>query len=72
MRRPGSPAAAHGNALGSGCLRDRHLEVVRALARTIGHDPNLQHLLFGARSPAHVCEILRHEAFEEINVHIDE
>ena len=53
-------------------MRDRHLEVVGALARTIGHDPNLQHLLFGARSPAHVCEILRHEAFEEINVHVDE
>ena len=53
-------------------MRDRHLEVVGALARTIGHDHNLQHLLFGARSPAHVCEILRHEAFEEINVHIDE
>jgi hypothetical protein len=53
-------------------MRDRHLEVVGALARTIGHDPNLQHLLFSARSPAHVCEILRHEAFEEINVHVDE
>lgn len=53
-------------------MRDRHLEVIGALARTIGHDPNLQHLLFGARSPAHVCEILRHEAFEEINVHVDE
>lgn len=53
-------------------MRDRHLEVIGALARTIGHDPNLQHLLFGARSPAHVCEILKHEAFEEINVHIDE
>lgn len=52
-------------------MRDRHLEVVGTLARTIGHDPNLQHLLFGARSPAHVCEILRHEAFEEINVHVD-
>jgi Kef-type K+ transport system membrane component KefB/mannitol/fructose-specific phosphotransferase system IIA component len=53
-------------------MRDRHLEVVGALARTIGHDPNLQHMLFGARSPAHVCEILRHEAFEEINIHIDQ
>lgn len=53
-------------------MRDRHLEVIGALARTIGHDPNLQHLLFGARSPAHVCEILRHEAFEELNVHVDE
>jgi Kef-type K+ transport system membrane component KefB/mannitol/fructose-specific phosphotransferase system IIA component len=53
-------------------MRDRHLEVVGALARTIGHDLNLQHLLFSARSPAHVCEILRHEAFEEINVHMDE
>lgn len=53
-------------------MRDRHLEVIGALARTIGHDPNLQHLLFAARSPAHVCEILRHEAFEELNVHVDE
>jgi len=52
--------------------RDRHLEVIAALARTVGHDPNLQGLLFGARSPAHVCEILRHDAFEEINIHIDE
>ncbi|RKZ15578.1 hypothetical protein DRQ53_08700 [bacterium] len=53
-------------------LRDRHLEVIAALARTVGHDLNLQHLLFAARSPAHVCEIFRHEAFEELNVHIDE
>ena len=53
-------------------LRDRHLEVLAALARTIGSDRNLQLQLFNAKSPAHVCQILRHESFEDLNVYLDD
>lgn len=53
-------------------MRDRHLEVLAALARTIGTDRNLQAQLFAAKSPAHVCEVLRHETFEDLNIYLDE
>ena len=53
-------------------MRDRHLEVLATLARTIGRDRSLRQQLFTARSPAHVCEVLRHEAFESMNTYLDE
>jgi mannitol/fructose-specific phosphotransferase system IIA component (Ntr-type) len=53
-------------------LRDQHLEVLAALARSIGHDRNLQGQLFSARTPAHVCYILQAEAFEEQNYELEE
>lgn len=53
-------------------MRDRHLEVLAALARTIGMDRSLQHQLFSAKSPAHVVQVLRHEVFEDLNVYLDD
>jgi Kef-type K+ transport system membrane component KefB/mannitol/fructose-specific phosphotransferase system IIA component len=53
-------------------MRDRHLEVLATLARTIGFDHNLQNQLFNARTPAHVCQVLRHDTFEDLNVTIDD
>jgi len=53
-------------------MRDRHLEVLAALARTIGMDTSLQHQLFNAKSPAHVVQVLRHEVFEDLNVYLDD
>lgn len=47
--------------------RDRHLEVLAALARTIGSDPAVQEQLYNAKSPAHACEILHGEDTEEFN-----
>jgi Kef-type K+ transport system membrane component KefB/mannitol/fructose-specific phosphotransferase system IIA component (Ntr-type) len=52
--------------------RDRHLEVVAALAKAIGFDPNVQHQLYGAKSPAHAYEILHAEDAEDFNYFLDE
>jgi Kef-type K+ transport system membrane component KefB/mannitol/fructose-specific phosphotransferase system IIA component len=52
--------------------RQRHLEVLAALARSIGADPNFQTQLYHAHSPAHVHEILHAEEFEDYNYFLEE
>ncbi len=52
--------------------RDRHLEVLATLARTIGTDLGLQQQLYNAKSPAHAAEILHGEETEEFNYFLDE
>lgn len=47
--------------------RDRHLEVLAALARAIGADPNIQRQLYAAATPAHAYEILHAEESETFN-----
>ncbi|KAB2969829.1 MAG: PTS sugar transporter subunit IIA [Thermoanaerobaculia bacterium] len=47
--------------------RDRHLQVLAALARAVGSDPNVQSQLFNADSPAHAYEILHAEQSERFN-----
>ena len=51
---------------------DRHLQVVAALARAIGADPNLRNQLFDAKTPAHAYELLHAgEAAEDFNHFLD-
>ncbi len=52
--------------------RKRHLEVLAALARSVGSDPDIQTQLYHAHSPAHVCEILHAEEFEDFNYFLEE
>ncbi len=52
--------------------RDRHLEVLAALARTIGSDPAVQERLYNAKTPAHAYEILHGEQTEEFNYFLGE
>jgi len=52
--------------------RDRHLEVLATLARTVGGDSLLQQQLYSARSPAHACELLHGEETESFNVFLGE
>jgi len=52
--------------------RQRHLEVLAALARSVGSDPAIQLQLFHASSPAHVHEILHAEEFEDYNYFLEE
>ena len=47
--------------------RDRHLQVLATLARTIGADPTFQGLLFNAKNPAHASELLHGEESVEFN-----
>lgn len=47
--------------------RDRHLEVLAALARAIGSDPVVQRQLYAAASPGHAYEILHAEESESFN-----
>ncbi|TDJ72246.1 MAG: PTS fructose transporter subunit IIA [Planctomycetota bacterium] len=51
--------------------RDRHLEVLAALARAIGTDPNVQRQLFTAKTPAHAYEILHAEESEDFNYFLE-
>jgi len=51
--------------------RDRHLQVLAALARVVGTDPERQDRLFGASSPAHAAELLHGEGSEEFNDFLD-
>ena len=51
--------------------RNRHLEVLAALARAIGSDRNIQRQLFNSKSPAHVCDILHAEESEDFNYFMD-
>ncbi len=52
--------------------RERHLQVLAALSRTLGQDPLVQRALFNAKSPAHAYEILHDERAEDFNYFIDE
>jgi mannitol/fructose-specific phosphotransferase system IIA component (Ntr-type) len=52
--------------------RDRHLEVLAALARTLGSDPSFQQQLYNAKSPAHASEILHGEEREDFNYFLEE
>ena len=47
--------------------RDRHLQVLAALARTIGTDPSFQAQLFNARSPGHASVLLHGEESMDFN-----
>ena len=51
--------------------RDRHLEVLAAIARTIGADDSVRQALFDAKSPAHAYEILHGEDTEPFNRYLD-
>ncbi len=51
--------------------RDRHLEVLAALARVIGGDRMIQHQLYTAKTPAHVCELLHAEEAEDFNYFLE-
>jgi Kef-type K+ transport system membrane component KefB/mannitol/fructose-specific phosphotransferase system IIA component len=52
--------------------RKRHLEVLAAIARSVGSDPDIQTQLYHAHSPAHVWEILHAEEFEDYNYFLEE
>jgi mannitol/fructose-specific phosphotransferase system IIA component (Ntr-type) len=53
-------------------LRDRHLEVLAALARSIGSDYNIQRQLFHTHSPAHAYEILHVEELSDFNYFLED
>jgi len=52
--------------------RRRHLEVVAALARSVGSDPDIQTQLWPAHSPARVCGSLHAEDFEDYNYFLED
>ena len=52
--------------------RDRHLQVLAALARTVGTDRAFQDQLFDSKSPAHAYELLHGEESEDFNYFIEE
>ena len=52
--------------------RDRHLEVIAALARAIGRDANIQQELFNAETPAHAYEVLHAEEATDFNRYLSE
>ena len=52
--------------------RDRHLQVLAALARTIGVDPAFQAQLFHAGSAAHASELLHGEESHDFNYFLDD
>jgi mannitol/fructose-specific phosphotransferase system IIA component (Ntr-type)/Kef-type K+ transport system membrane component KefB len=52
--------------------RDRHLQVLATLARTVGSDEKLQAQLFDAKSPAHAYEILHDEEAETFNYFLED
>jgi Kef-type K+ transport system membrane component KefB/mannitol/fructose-specific phosphotransferase system IIA component len=52
--------------------RDRHLEVLATLARTVGSDLAVQQQLYNAKSPAHAYEILHGEETEDFNYFLDD
>lgn len=52
--------------------RDRHLEVLAALARTLGGDPVMRQQLYFVDTPAHACEILHGEDTEAFNYFLDD
>jgi len=52
--------------------RERHLEVIAAMARAIGSDLNVQRQLYSAKSAAHAYEILHAEDAEDFNYFLEE
>lgn len=52
--------------------RERHLEVIAALARAIGRDPSIQEQLFNAETPAHAYEVLHAEEAVDFNYYLNE
>jgi mannitol/fructose-specific phosphotransferase system IIA component (Ntr-type) len=52
--------------------RERHLQVLAALARTVGSDHDFQGQLFDAESPAHAYELLHGEESEHFNYFMEE
>ncbi|MFK7896185.1 MAG: cation:proton antiporter [Myxococcota bacterium] len=52
--------------------RDRHLQVLAALARTVGFDRAFQDQLFASQSPAHAYELLHGEESEDFNYFIED
>jgi PTS system fructose-specific IIC component len=52
--------------------RERHLQVLAVLARTVGSDTAFQEQLFNARSPAHAYDILHGEESEDFNYFLEE
>jgi PTS system fructose-specific IIC component len=52
--------------------RDRHLQVLAALARTIGTDRAFQDQLFESKSPAHAYELVHGEESEDFNYFMDD
>ncbi len=51
--------------------RDRHLEVLAALMRSVGADANVRRRLFNARSAAHAYEILHAEESVDFNYFLE-
>ncbi len=51
--------------------RDRHLQVLAALARSVGN-PQMSARLFASESPGHAYEILHDEEAEDFNYFLDE
>lgn len=51
--------------------RERHLEVIAALARAVGRDKIIQEQLFNAKTPAHAYEILHAEESESFNYYLE-
>ncbi|MDG2333564.1 MAG: cation:proton antiporter [Myxococcota bacterium] len=51
--------------------RDRHLQVLATLARTVGLGQDFQDQLFNANSPAHASELLHGEEFEDFNYFLE-
>ena len=52
--------------------RDRHLQVLAVLARTVGSDRDFQERLVDSRSPAHAYELLHGEESEDFNYFMDD
>jgi Kef-type K+ transport system membrane component KefB/mannitol/fructose-specific phosphotransferase system IIA component (Ntr-type) len=52
--------------------RDRHLQVLATLAKTIGTDQVFQAQLFSARSPAHATDLLHGEESEDFNYFLED
>lgn len=51
--------------------RQRHLQVLAALARSIGRDEGMRDRLYNARTAAHAYEILHGSETEEFNVYLE-
>jgi mannitol/fructose-specific phosphotransferase system IIA component (Ntr-type) len=52
--------------------RERHLQVLSALARNVGTDVAFQEQLFNATSAAHAYEILHGEESEDFNYFLED
>lgn len=52
--------------------RDRHLEVIAALAHAIGHDRNIQLQVYTAKSAAHAYEVLHAEGAADFNYYLED